>query len=317
MASLRTVAALEPRVLLDAHRGVIHDATEQLRAKIAWTEETIGRIEELGVCGVGAREIVRRLFDAESLVGWVSAGEYSRKSFVQAVLREAGLARELARHDQVNRTPVSCSLSFHSRSRDVGIARAPRGAHDAPAPAEARAGDAFGARRSCSEEGCLRARFWGEQRASPHRSQQARAEEHVLPHEVRRHEPGIDAVGRDAGAGEARGELVGEQHVGELRLRVGEQADPAPFALQVVEREAAEPLEHRGDDDDARTTARGAAAKRREQLVREQKGREVVHREGELDAIGAERAARRIDSRVVHEHVDGGMARRNLRGGRQ
>ncbi|MEO6525489.1 MAG: MBL fold metallo-hydrolase [Gemmatimonadaceae bacterium] len=94
VSSLRAVVALEPRLLLDAHRGVISDATEQLRAKIQWNEETIGRIEELGAIGVGPREIVRRLFGAESFVGWVSGGEYSRASFVKAVLREAELTRE-------------------------------------------------------------------------------------------------------------------------------------------------------------------------------------------------------------------------------
>jgi glyoxylase-like metal-dependent hydrolase (beta-lactamase superfamily II) len=94
LASLRTVAALEPRLLLDAHRGVIRDAAAQLRAKIEWTEDTIGQIEALGVRGAGPRAIVRRLFGSESFVGFVSGGEYSRTSFVRAVLREAGLTGE-------------------------------------------------------------------------------------------------------------------------------------------------------------------------------------------------------------------------------
>ncbi|MDB4882486.1 MAG: Zn-dependent hydrolase, glyoxylase [Gemmatimonadetes bacterium] len=89
LASLRAIAALEPRLLLDAHRGVIRDAAAQLRAKIEWTEGQIAQIEELGAEGVSARAIVRRLYGAESFVGWVSAGEYSRRSFVRAVLREA------------------------------------------------------------------------------------------------------------------------------------------------------------------------------------------------------------------------------------
>jgi glyoxylase-like metal-dependent hydrolase (beta-lactamase superfamily II) len=89
ISSLRAIAALEPRLLLDAHRGVVPDAAAQLRAKIEWTEETIGRIEELGAAGVGARSIVRRLFGGESLVGWASGGEYSRVAFVRAVLGEA------------------------------------------------------------------------------------------------------------------------------------------------------------------------------------------------------------------------------------
>jgi len=89
--SLRTIAALEPRVLLDAHRGVVTDAAAQLRAKLAWTEETIGEIEALGARGLDARAIVRRLFGGESLAGRLSGGEYSRTAFVRAVLREAGV----------------------------------------------------------------------------------------------------------------------------------------------------------------------------------------------------------------------------------
>lgn len=89
VASLRAIAALEPRLLLDAHRGVVHDAAAQLRAKVAWTEETIGQIEALAASGASPREIVRRLFGGESLVGRASAGEYSRRAFVRAVLGEA------------------------------------------------------------------------------------------------------------------------------------------------------------------------------------------------------------------------------------
>jgi glyoxylase-like metal-dependent hydrolase (beta-lactamase superfamily II) len=92
LASLRRIAALEPRLLLDAHRGVIHDAAAQLRAKIAWTEETLGEIEALAARGVRERAIVRQLFGAESFVGWVSGGEYSRRAFVRAVLMDAGSA---------------------------------------------------------------------------------------------------------------------------------------------------------------------------------------------------------------------------------
>jgi glyoxylase-like metal-dependent hydrolase (beta-lactamase superfamily II) len=90
LASLRSIAALEPRLLLDAHRGVVEDAANQLRAKIAWNEETIVQIEALGAEGVDAPTIVRRLFGGESFVGWASGGEYSRRAFVRAVLREAG-----------------------------------------------------------------------------------------------------------------------------------------------------------------------------------------------------------------------------------
>jgi glyoxylase-like metal-dependent hydrolase (beta-lactamase superfamily II) len=88
VATLRQMAALEPRLLLDAHRGVVTDGAAQLRAKADWTEETIAAIERLATEGVAVGEIVRRLFGGESLVGRLSGGEYSREGFVRAVLRE-------------------------------------------------------------------------------------------------------------------------------------------------------------------------------------------------------------------------------------
>jgi len=88
VASLRSMAALEPRVLLDAHRGLVRDAAAQLRAKANWNEQAIGEIERLSAAGVSPREIVKRLFGGESAVGYISGLEYSRRGFVRAVLRE-------------------------------------------------------------------------------------------------------------------------------------------------------------------------------------------------------------------------------------
>jgi glyoxylase-like metal-dependent hydrolase (beta-lactamase superfamily II) len=88
VASLRRAAALDPRLLLDAHRGPVRDPAAQLRAKADWNEETIGAIEWLHAEGAEPKEIVRRLFGGDSLVGLVSGGEYSRAGFVRAVLRE-------------------------------------------------------------------------------------------------------------------------------------------------------------------------------------------------------------------------------------
>jgi len=89
VATLRQMAGLEPRLLLDAHRGVVRDGAAQLRAKADWTEEMIAAIERLAAEGAGVAEIVRRLFEGESLVGWLSGGEYSRAGFVRAVLHES------------------------------------------------------------------------------------------------------------------------------------------------------------------------------------------------------------------------------------
>ena len=86
--SLRTVAALEPRLLLDGHRGAVPDAVAMLRAKIDWMEETIGIIRSLAGQGVDEREITKRVLGSEELVGYASFGEYSKRAYVKSVLTE-------------------------------------------------------------------------------------------------------------------------------------------------------------------------------------------------------------------------------------
>ena len=88
VSSLKRVLALEPKTLLDAHRGPLDNASALLRAKIDWMEETIGEIETLAGKGAGEREIQRLLLGREDFVGYVSRGEYSKLGLVRAVLRE-------------------------------------------------------------------------------------------------------------------------------------------------------------------------------------------------------------------------------------
>lgn len=88
VASLRAAAALEPRLLLDAHRGPVTDAASKLRAKANWIEETRREIMSRSEAGDAPRAIARRVLGREPLVGILSAGEYSALAFVDAVLRE-------------------------------------------------------------------------------------------------------------------------------------------------------------------------------------------------------------------------------------
>jgi Zn-dependent hydrolases, including glyoxylases len=88
LASLRAAAALEPRLLLDAHRGPVWDATSALRAKIGWLEGTIGAIDAAHARGEGPRAIARAVLGREGLVGYASGKEYSKLAFVEAVLDE-------------------------------------------------------------------------------------------------------------------------------------------------------------------------------------------------------------------------------------
>ena len=86
--SLRAVASLGPRILLDAHRGVVENATAMLRAKAAWLEDLMGEVHTLAAEGCSERLIQRRVLGREPLVGLVSLGEYSKLSLVRAILRE-------------------------------------------------------------------------------------------------------------------------------------------------------------------------------------------------------------------------------------
>jgi ribonuclease/clavin/mitogillin len=86
--SLRAVVTLEPRLLLDAHRGAVHDPLPLLRAKIDWMEATMGEIRSLHTQGIDEREITKRVLGREALVGVVSRGEYSKREFVRAVLKD-------------------------------------------------------------------------------------------------------------------------------------------------------------------------------------------------------------------------------------
>jgi ribonuclease/clavin/mitogillin len=91
-ATLRRVAALGPRRMFDAHRGAVPDPIGALTAKADWLDETIGRIEAKIDAGWSDAAIRREVLGLERLVGWISGGEYSKMTFVQAVRRgrEAG-----------------------------------------------------------------------------------------------------------------------------------------------------------------------------------------------------------------------------------
>jgi ribonuclease/clavin/mitogillin len=90
LTSLRRAAALEPRLLLDAHRGPLTDAAAKLRAKAEWLEGTIAEIESFRARGLSERAIARRVLGREAMVGWASRFEYSKIGLVRAVLRDAG-----------------------------------------------------------------------------------------------------------------------------------------------------------------------------------------------------------------------------------
>src|SRR5688500_2412604 len=87
--SLRAIARLAPRRMLDSHRGEIGRPAEHLLAKAAWLDDTIGRIDRAHAAGQGEREILHDVFGGEAAVSYVSGGDLSRMNFIRAVLRTA------------------------------------------------------------------------------------------------------------------------------------------------------------------------------------------------------------------------------------
>ncbi|HEY0997342.1 MAG TPA: MBL fold metallo-hydrolase [Gemmatimonadaceae bacterium] len=88
VASLRRVAALEPVQMFDAHRGPLGDAASLLRAKADWMEATIAAIDARIARGDPDRVIREELLGPEPTERWISAGDYSKERFVEAVREE-------------------------------------------------------------------------------------------------------------------------------------------------------------------------------------------------------------------------------------
>jgi glyoxylase-like metal-dependent hydrolase (beta-lactamase superfamily II) len=86
-STLRAVAALRPRRMFDAHRGLVLNPTSVLHAKADWLAETIARIDARIEAGWSDRAIQHEVLGRESALGLISAGEYSKMTFVQAVRR--------------------------------------------------------------------------------------------------------------------------------------------------------------------------------------------------------------------------------------
>jgi glyoxylase-like metal-dependent hydrolase (beta-lactamase superfamily II) len=83
--SARRAAALGPRLVLDAHRGIVPNGAEALLAKAGWLEDRIGSIDEHIARGWSDRAITRSVLGREDVVYAVSRGDLSRLNFVRAV----------------------------------------------------------------------------------------------------------------------------------------------------------------------------------------------------------------------------------------
>jgi hypothetical protein len=93
--SLERAAALEPVRMFDAHRGLVRDAANALRAKAAWTRELVDTISAAVQDGASDGQILKSVMGGESLTGVLSGGEYSRRNFIRCVRRRVRDSRPL------------------------------------------------------------------------------------------------------------------------------------------------------------------------------------------------------------------------------
>ena len=84
-ASIRSILALRPKRLFDAHRGLVMDPIGALTAKADWIEGTVAAIEKRLVEGWSHRAIAREVLGQEPSLRFFSAGEYSHENFVATV----------------------------------------------------------------------------------------------------------------------------------------------------------------------------------------------------------------------------------------
>lgn len=88
--SLRRAADLRPRLMFDAHRGLVPDPVTALLAKARWLDDTIGQMDALIAAGWGDRAITRTVLGREDAVHFVSSGDLSRINFTRAVRATRG-----------------------------------------------------------------------------------------------------------------------------------------------------------------------------------------------------------------------------------
>lgn len=88
IASLRRVLALEPRVLLCSHAGVVDDPRTAITAKIAFWEGLAERARALRDRGVPLKQIRTRLLGREGWMTTISLGDFSKLNMVRSLLRD-------------------------------------------------------------------------------------------------------------------------------------------------------------------------------------------------------------------------------------
>ena len=100
--------------------------------------------------------------------------------------------------------------------------------------------------------------------------------------------------------GVPRGEAASEQDIGEFGRRVGAIGAPALAEIDIVDVELGAVMGHGTDVDDA---CAACAQQLRQQMMGEEKGREMIDPHAQLKAVSRDAALRRVKSGVVDQHV--------------
>lgn len=86
VASLRRVLALGPERMICSHAGLVEEAEEAIRSKIAWWEGLAEDARALREQGWAVRRITRRLLGREGFLYYASFGDFSKRNLVRSLL---------------------------------------------------------------------------------------------------------------------------------------------------------------------------------------------------------------------------------------
>lgn len=91
LQSLRRVAALRPKLLVCAHRGVVRDPATALASKIRFVEQLLEGVKRLRDTGLAPHEVARTLLGREDLfMHAFTFGDYSKSRLVRVCAQPQG-----------------------------------------------------------------------------------------------------------------------------------------------------------------------------------------------------------------------------------
>ncbi|MEJ2717917.1 MAG: MBL fold metallo-hydrolase [Deltaproteobacteria bacterium] len=94
IGSLKKMAALEPRMLFPGSGIVRRNPHEELMSKIAYLEDTAGRVLELHGKGLDYGRIRRELFGREMPIAYYTLGHFSGRNLVRSYIEDRTAAEQ-------------------------------------------------------------------------------------------------------------------------------------------------------------------------------------------------------------------------------